>query len=225
MRFDAVLFDLDGTLLDTLHDLAQAGNFVLAKHGFPIHDVDAYRYFVGDGVLKLFGRALPPQARDEVTVARCAGDFRDAYARCWHLNTRPYPGVSELLQALTARQVKLAVLSNKPDDFTQRCVREKLRGFDFRVVFGQRSGVALKPDPAGALEIRDRLGVPAHRIIYVGDSGADMETAKAAGMLPLGALWGFRTIEELQLHGAQGVLQQPLDLLRYLEEPASADGR
>ena len=217
LPYAAVLFDLDGTLLDTLRDLAEAGNCALAGHGFPAHTIDAYRYFIGEGVSKLFLRALPPEARNDQTIARCASVFRAAYAQGWSVHTRPYAGIPELLQTLSQRGLPLTVLSNKPDDFTQRCVRELLGAYHFHAVLGQRHGLPLKPDPAGALEIAKRLAVPADRMLYLGDSGVDMQTATAAGMFPVGASWGFRTREELLTHGARVVISQPQDLVPLLD--------
>ena len=217
MSFAAVLFDLDGTLLDTLQDLADSTNTVLAGCGFPTHDTDAYRTFVGDGVTKLFQRVLPPDVRRAEVIASCAATFREVYGQRWNVHTRPYDGIPELLQWLAARHVTLAVLSNKPDDFTQRCVREFLADYEFDVVLGQRDGQPLKPDPAGALAIRDRLGLSAKQIVYLGDTDVDMQTARAAGMFPVGALWGFRTREELLAGGAQAVLQHPLELVRIFD--------
>jgi phosphoglycolate phosphatase len=216
MRFSAVLFDLDGTLLDTLQDLADSANEALARHGFPAHPRDAYRYFVGDGVAMLFLRALPPEGRRQDVIAHCSETFREVYGWRWNALTRPYDGILELLRRLTARQVALAVLSNKPDDFTRRCVAELLPGHAFAVVLGQRPEIPLKPDPTGALEIRERLGVPSERIAYVGDTATDMQTAMAAGMFRVGALWGFRTRAELLAGGAEVLISHPLDLLEVV---------
>jgi phosphoglycolate phosphatase len=213
----AVLFDLDGTLLDTLQDLADAANQTLTQQGFPSHAPDAYRYFVGEGVRRLFWQALPAEARDERTVACCAEQFREAYAACWHVHTRPYPGIPELLQALTQRGVSRAVLSNKPDHFTQLCVREKLGAFAFQAVWGQREGRPLKPDPTSAREVAAQLGLAPAQIVYLGDSGVDMQTAVAAGMYPVGALWGFRPREELTAGGARTVVQEPAELWPLLD--------
>jgi phosphoglycolate phosphatase len=217
MSFAAVLFDLDGTLLDTLQDLADSTNAVLASCGFPTHGTNAYRTFVGDGVTKLFQRVLPPDVRHADVVASCAAAFREVYGQRWNVHTRPYDGIPDLLQWLAAQPVKLAVLSNKLDEFTQRCVRELLADYEFDVVLGQRDGQPLKPDPAGALEIRDRLGLPAGQIVYLGDTDVDMQTARAAGMFPVGALWGFRTREELLTGGAQAVIRHPMELVGILD--------
>jgi len=211
--YAAVLFDLDGTLLDTLADIANSANAVLAAQGFPTHPVASYRMFVGDAVAMLFRRALPAAATEPDRVARCIDQFRAAYEANWNVHTRPYPEVLELLGRLENRQVKLAVLSNKPDVFTQKCVAEFLPGIPWEVVVGQRDTVPRKPDPAAAQEIAETLNVLPDRFLFVGDTGVDMQTARAAGMHPIGALWGFRSRHELVANGAEALLQRPFDLL------------
>lgn len=209
MIYQAVLFDLDGTLLNTLADLGNATNRVLAARGFPTHPLDAYRYFVGDGARILVTRALPPANRDEQTIQDCLDGFRADYDQNWQVATQPYDGIAEMLDALTARGLKLAVLTNKPHEFTQRCVEELLPRWTFEAVLGQREGFPRKPDPAGALEIANRLQIPPANFLYLGDTAVDMQTARAAGMFPVGVLWGFRPAEELQASGAQMLIERP----------------
>lgn len=216
MDFEVVIFDLDGTLLDTLDDITDTANGVLARHGFPAHEKDAFRYFIGDGVDELFRRALPSGSRGEELVSRCVSGFRETYEETWNNKTKPYPQIAELLDELENRGLKIAVLSNKPHDFTRTCVDELLSGWHFFAVLGARDGYPLKPDPAPAVEIVNRAGTVPARVVYVGDSAVDMETATRAGMFPVGALWGFRTREELEANGARVVIENPLDLLRYL---------
>lgn len=217
MRFSAVLFDLDGTLLDTLADIAHSANRVLAELGFPTHDIDAYRHFVGEGLIVLFRKALPADVNADEVMPRCAECFREAYGREWNVRTRPYDGIRELLDALAARPIEMAVLSNKPDAFTKRCVREYLSEYKFRMVLGQRDGVPRKPDPAGAAEIVEAMGIPPEQFLYLGDSAIDMKTATAAGMYAVGALWGFRSLAELEQSGAKTVINLPTDLLEVLD--------
>lgn len=144
-----------------------------------------------------------------------ADEFRDIYAARWNVHTRPYPQIPELLDALADRSARMAVLSNKPHAFTTRCVAEFLPGKNLEVVLGQRDSVPRKPDPAGALEVADTLGVPANRFLYLGDSAIDMQTARRAGMVPIGALWGFRSRDELETGGAERLIQRPLELLDW----------
>ena len=217
MSVKAVLFDLDGTLLNTLDDLADAVNRVLRAKGFPTHRVEAYRYFVGNGSLMLVTRALPENRRDEATVRSCLEAFLADYGQHWMVKTKPYEGVPAMLDTLAGRGLRLAILSNKRDDITRQSVRELLPEWTFDAVIGQRDGVPAKPDPAAALEIVERLRVPAGDFIYVGDSAVDMETALGAGMFPVGALWGFRTGDELLAGGAQALIRRPMDLLDLLE--------
>ncbi|HER62906.1 MAG TPA: HAD family hydrolase [Desulfobacteraceae bacterium] len=213
MSLKAVIFDLDGTLLDTLEDLADAGNRVLADSGLPVHPVAAYRYFVGDGLTALIRRILPEGMRNDEEVRRKSMAFREIYAKNWNAKTRLYPGVDTLLNGLQEKGLPMNVLSNKPHDFTEICVREFLGGWTFAHVLGNREGLAKKPDPAGALEIAGKLGLAPSEIIYVGDTATDMKTAAAAGMYAVGALWGFRTAEELEVSGAAFLAQRPEDVL------------
>jgi phosphoglycolate phosphatase len=214
--YQAVIFDLDGTLLDTLEDIGDAVNRVLAARGLPIHLIDAYRFYLGDGVAKLITRALPEDKRDAETVRSCLDANRADYDHNWNVKTRLYEGIGAVLDALAARALKLAILSNKPHDFTERCVREFLPKWSFDAVIGQRDGVPLKPDPAGALEIARTLGIPPAACLYLGDTAVDIKTAIAAGMTPVGVLWGFRPAQELQASGATILIEQPLEVLGFL---------
>lgn len=217
MSFRAVLFDLDGTLLDTLEDMGDAMNRVLSARGFPQHSIDAYRSFVGDGAAMLVIRALPENKRDDETVRSCFEAYREDYGRNWNVKTRLYDGVADMLDALTARGLKRAVLSNKPEEFTRRCVIELLSRWSFDAVLGQREGVPLKPDPTAAKEIAHTLDCPAESFLYLGDSPVDIQAAIAAGMVPVGALWGFRRGEELRAGGARVLIGRPLEILALLD--------
>jgi phosphoglycolate phosphatase len=189
-RPHGVIFDLDGTLADTLEDIAAAMNRTLAAHGFPAHPASAYRTFVGEGLRKLVERALPAgtEGIQESFLARYQADY-DA-----HLldSTRLFPGIPEVLDALQLADVPLAVLSNKFDQPTRRLVDALCGRWTFRAVFGERPGVPRKPDPTSALALADALGAPPERVTFVGDTGVDMLTARAASMRPVGVLWGFR---------------------------------
>ena len=217
MHFKAILFDLDGTLLDTLEDLGNAANRVLEKYGFPTHTMADYRYFVGDGVVTLMNRALPEDKRNNDTIQICVKTFREEYGKSWNVKTRPYDGVPEMLDALATHGLKMAVLSNKPDEFTKLCVTEYLPKWAFDIVLGQRNSLPLKPDPSGALEIAKCLDVPSSHFIYLGDTAIDMKTAVAADMFPVGALWGFRTGKELLESGARALIKRPQEILNLLD--------
>jgi phosphoglycolate phosphatase len=216
MTYKAVIFDLDGTLLNTLDDLGNAMNRVLSDMGFSTHFIGDYRSFIGDGVEKLIKRALPEKNRNEVTIHTCIEAFLEEYKKNRNANTRPYEGIPELLDTLKEKDLKIAVLSNKPHDTTSLCVAELLPKWRFDVVLGHRDGTSHKPDPAGALEISKHLKIPPRKFLYLGDSGVDMETATAAGMFPVGVLWGFRDAEELKKNGARALISHPLEVLDLL---------
>jgi phosphoglycolate phosphatase len=216
MKYQAVIFDFDGTLLDTLQDLAESVNGVLNRSGFPEHSLEAYRHFVGDGVEELARRVLPDSHRDEATVNTILAAIREDYRQRWPNHTRPYEGIPELLDALTARGVKMAIVTNKPDDSTRTMAARLLHRWKFDVIVGATPDLPKKPDPQGALEIAQRLGLPPGAFLYVGDSDIDMKTANAAGMYPVGALWGFRTADELIRNGAKALIRKPLELLELL---------
>lgn len=218
MPCTAVLFDLDGTLLDTLDDIGQAMNRVLEQHGFAAYPLGAYRGFVGDGAEVLVRRALRPGQATEAEIPAYIQEFKAAYARCWNLSTRPYPGIPELLDRLVQGGIPAAVLSNKPHEFTVRCVAAFLPGRPFAAVLGEQAGRSRKPDPAGALEAARLLKVAPRQVCYVGDTDTDMQTATAAGMLPVGVEWGFRPAAELIASGAKHLIASPLELLAVLEK-------
>ena len=216
-RQRCVLFDLDGTLVDSLADLADSMNRVLSRQGLPSHPTQAYRYFVGDGITNLVQRALPAEARQEKIIRDCVQRMRQEYALHWADTTRPYPGIAELLDTLASRGIPMAILSNKPDALTQEVVKTLLSQWDFAAVAGARETFPRKPDPAGALRIANLLRREPADFLYLGDTDTDMQTARAARMFAIGALWGFRTAEELKEHGAQALLSVPGELCPLLD--------
>jgi phosphoglycolate phosphatase len=155
-----------------------------------------YRTYVGDGVSALVTRTVPAGSCDPAQIAQIAIDYRQAYQQRWNVTTRPYDGIVALLEKLVAAKIALAVLSNKPDEFTQKCIHHFLP----------------QPDPAVALDIARLLGVPPERCLFLGDSAVDMETARRAGMFPVGVSWGFRSTRELQEAGAAAIVDHPLEL-------------
>jgi len=216
MRFSAVIFDLDGTLLDTIEDIAQTMNLVFGRRGYPRFSIEDCMRMVGDGMEVLVRRALPPGLDDEALMREIIREYREAYSRAWRDHSRPYPGVLELLEGLKVRSVRSAVLSNKSHSFTETMTRELLP-FDFDIVRGALPGVPFKPDPSAALRIASEMDVPPAGFIFVGDTDIDMETARAAGMYPAGALWGFRDAANLKAGGASVLLASPGDLLRLFD--------
>ncbi|HEY3323958.1 MAG TPA: HAD family hydrolase [Planctomycetota bacterium] len=213
MSYKAVLFDLDGTLLNTLDDLADSMNSALRELGCPEHPVNAYKHFVGDGVLTLAKRTLPNERLDDPTIQKAVTLMRAQYSQRWSAKTKPYPGILELLESLTARKIRCAVLSNKPDDFTKLMVAKMLSRGTFEHVAGARAGVPHKPDPAGALEIAKLMKLSPAEFVYLGDTNTDMRTAVSAGMFPVGALWGFREAKELSDNGAKVLVKEPREVL------------
>jgi len=209
----AAIFDLDGTLLDTLDDLADSANEALAAAGFPTHPVEAYRTFVGDGMHVLVQRILPSHVQNDPAAATAVLDlYKDAYARRWNLKSQPYQGIDDALRALSAAHIPIAILSNKAHHFTLQCVAHHLISHHFHPVLGQRDSVPRKPDPAAALEIAAALNLPPASIAFIGDTRTDMETATAAGMFPIGVTWGFRPASELEAFGARLLVSHPAEL-------------
>ena len=188
-------------------------NRVLAREHAPAHTYEEYRYLVGCGITNLVTEALPPEMRSDTIVVRCYERMLADYGEHSLVKTHVYDGVPELVRALRAAGLRLAVLSNKSDELTQHVVAALLDPRDFVAVVGARQGVPLKPDPSVALEVVARIGLAPDRIAYLGDSLVDMQTANAAGMIAVGASWGFRTREELIEHGAVTVIDHPLELL------------
>lgn len=209
----AVLFDLDGTLTNTLEDIADAMNRALRLNGLPEWPVDAYRYLVGDGAKKLAERAVREQQELALAVQR---EYQAYYETHTRIKTQPYAGVTEMLRALQSRGVPMAVFSNKPDADTKGVVSYFFPDICFPEIRGQVEGIPVKPDPAGALLTAEKLGVSPDEVLYLGDTSTDMQCALNAGMHPVGALWGFRTEEELRTSGAEYVIRCPLDILPLL---------
>lgn len=214
----AVIFDLDGTLLYTLEDLADSLNQVLTEEGLPTHSYDAYRFMVGNGLDTLVVRAIPEGLRIPAHVRPIIQKFGMRYRAQQLVKTRAYPGINELLSQLQTLGLRLAVLSNKAHPNTLSVVEHFFPGV-FEVVLGLRPDVPAKPHPAGALEITAALALAPCDCLYVGDSNVDMETALAAGMFPVGAAWGYRPVEELWRSGAVVILEEPLGLLQLLGRP------
>ena len=212
----AVIFDLDGTLADTIEDLGNAVNRMLSRRGLPEHDLGRYKLMVGEGFRNLVTKALPESLRsdDYIEIARAEASA-DYALRCLE-RTTPYPGMNELLAALAAKGVAFAVISNKPDALTKKVIAGLFPGDRFAFVRGETPDFPRKPDPVSALDLCARMGASPNETLYLGDSGVDMKTAKAAGFIALGALWGFRGEKELSEAGADAILEKPMDLLQYL---------
>lgn len=195
MNYDLVIFDLDGTLLDTLDDLAAAANHALAVRGFPTRSREDIRRFIGNGVARLIRRALPEGASEEI-CREALSDFRDYYARNLNVHTAPCDGIMDLLRALRRAGVRAAVNSNKPDEATRALCRAHFPGL-IDIALGERADTPRKPAPDGANRIIETLGVSKLRALYVGDGDADLLTAQNAGIDAAWVSWGYRTLDEL----------------------------
>lgn len=214
MQIKTVLFDLDGTLLDTLGDLMDAVNFALEKRGYPARTLEDIRAFVGNGVGKLMQRALPPGKSAD--AESCLMDFHAYYNAHMTDRTVPYAGISALIPALQARGIALAVLSNKYDPAAKALVQHYF-GNAFSLVCGERPDIPRKPDPTAVHLILQTLHTLPENALYIGDSGVDMQTAKNAGLYAVGAAWGFRSRETLRKHGADTLIDKPGALLQLLQ--------
>jgi phosphoglycolate phosphatase len=227
-KIKAIIFDLDGTLLNTLEDIAGAMNTSLAELGMPTHLEDDYKGFVGSGLLEMCRRVMPSNKQSSKDIEALGLKFWDHYDQMWFLHTKPYPGVMYLIQLSIARKLKLAILSNKPHYFTKKMIRHFFRGVmikhfknPFGVYSGEQKDKPAKPDPTVALELAHKLNVDPANIAFVGDSDVDIKTANNAGMIAVGAAWGFRSKQELIDAGADLVFETPLEFVKYLESSPS----
>ena len=193
-----VIFDLDGTLLNTIADLANSTNYALKVLGYPIHEPDKYNFMVGNGINKLFERALADGGKTEENVLRVRQEFVPYYDQHNADKSRPYPGVTELLETLQTAGMQLAVASNKYQAATEKLIAHYFPNIKFTAVFGQREGIPVKPDPIIVKEILQIAKVQEEETLYVGDSGVDMQTAINAGVTSCGVTWGFRPRTELE---------------------------
>ena len=218
MIYKAVIFDLDGTLLDTIADLGDSVNAVLKKYGFPEHDYKIYKRFVGKGVKNLMIESLPFKEIDENELNKYLTDMKDEYSKRCFNKTKPYPGITDLLDYLNNKKLNISVYSNKNDDFTKSMIKNYFPDIKFDFIIGARESKPLKPDPSIPLEISEKLGFKTEEFLYLGDSEIDMKTAKNAGMFPVAVLWGFRNKKELLENGAKLLLENPHDLIDFLEK-------
>lgn len=209
-----VIFDLDGTLLNTIADLGAATNHALEQCGYPTHPISAYPRFVGSGISKLLERVLPESMRTPEHVAELRPHFFEYYGQHMTDATEPYPGIPELLAQLTQRGVKIAVASNKYQEGVETLIRHYFPQFEWAAVEGQKEAIPVKPDPSIVFEILAKCPTPKSEVLYVGDSGIDMETARRACVESAGVSWGFRPISELKEHYADHIVESTGQLLR-----------
>ena len=220
----AVIFDLDGTLLDSIKDIAGAVNRALRDMDFPQHPLEAFSDFVGHGQTELVKRALPENQRSAKNIENMSKKFWDFYDFEWYMNTRPFPGTLYMIQLAVGRKIKLAILSNKAHYFTKKMIRHFFRGAmikhtknPFGIYSGEQIDKPTKPDPTLALELAVKLKVAPENIAFIGDMPVDIETAKRAGMIAVGAAWGFAGRKALKDAGADLIFDTPTEFASYLE--------
>ena len=215
--FQAVLFDLDGTLANSLFDLADCVNHALTRFGYPTRPVENFRYYAGDGIAKMVERALPEENRSPETVEKVKEVFSARYATHYADKTVAYPGLCGLIDDLTAHGVKVAVVTNKAQPFAEIVVK-KLYGNRFQIILGMQPGIPAKPDPAGPFMVMKQLGVTPAECAFIGDTAMDILAGVNAGAYPVGVLWGFRAREELEKAGAKAFAANADELKKILLE-------
>ncbi|MET0944951.1 MAG: HAD family hydrolase [Flavobacterium sp.] len=215
MKYKGIIFDLDGTLVNSLEDISDAMNNVLTSLNYPTHTYDAYQYFIGSGLRNLVSKALPASNNSENEIEVCFENMIAEYREICTLKTKPYAGIVELLDDLVSRDIKLAVFSNKADELTKKIASEIFPDY-FNTAVGLSTEALKKPNPFEALEISKNWNLKTEEIIFIGDSDIDMLTATNANMFPLGVSWGYRTEEELIASGAKLVINTPSDLIEIL---------
>lgn len=213
-----VIFDLDGTLLNTIDDLGTATNYALKESGYPEHPLDAYPEYVGNGITRLIERALPQELRTEDVIWKVREKFKEYYNQHMADATKPYPGIPELLKNLTQKGIKLAVASNKYQSAAKKLVLHYFPEIPWADIEGQKEGVPTKPDPSVVFEILGKVEVPKAQVLYVGDSDIDIETAKRACVEVVGVTWGFRPARELRRAGADALISEPSQLLPLVDQ-------
>lgn len=217
MRIQGLIFDLDGTLLNTLDDIADSWNTVLEKRGYPTHPVSSYRYFVGEGAENLAHKVIPETIHDEKIIEACLSDWKNIYSSHWNVKTTLYDGIASTLQVLKSKDLSLSVLSNKYHEMTKKMVEYFFGKSIFNCILGAGQ-FAKKPDPQAAEFIARNQSISPEHFLFLGDSGIDMQTASAAGMHAAGVLWGFRDEKELLKNGANYLLKEPADLISLVEK-------
>lgn len=208
-----IIFDLDGTLIDSVEDIALCMNEVLQNNKLKTYEINQYKYFVGGGVDILVENILKDQNINLSIKTNLAKQFKDIYETNVHHNTKPYEDIEKLLEELERREFKIGVLSNKPDKFTKAYVAKFFSKYNIQEIHGQKENIPKKPDPTAAINIADNFDILCEEVYFVGDTMIDMQTANNANMLSIGVLWGFRDEEELKEHKAQYIIKTPLEIL------------
>ncbi len=211
----AIIFDLDGTLLDTLTDIMESVNNVLNKYNFPTHEMQAYKYFIGNGIEVLTRKAFPKDI-SESEFRNYFQEVKQEYELRQTLRTQPYKGIEEMLIKLLDKGISISILSNKPDEFAKPTVKHFFPNIKFDIVYGSRIGVERKPSPNAVFEILEKLRLKKEECYFVGDTAIDMQTAVNAGVDGIGVSWGFRTIKELQDNGSKYIINSPIEIFKLI---------
>jgi len=215
MKYKGIIFDLDGTLVNSLEDISDAMNTVLTGLNYPTHTYDAYQYFIGSGLRNLVSKALPASNNSDEQIEICFDCMINKYREVCTIKTKPYEGIIELLDLLTSQNIKLAVFSNKADELTKKIASEIFPDY-FNATVGLSTEALKKPNPSEALAIAEKWNLKPEEILFVGDSDIDMQTAVNANMFPVGVTWGYRTEAELRASGAKVTIDHPSDLIQIV---------
>jgi phosphoglycolate phosphatase len=214
-KHKAIIFDLDGTLINSIPDIADSMNEVLSQFGYPQYNYNQYKYFVGNGIRRLVERCVPPEYSTSENIDNIFRTMIDVYSNNCMNKTTVYDGITELLDGLQSKRIKMAILSNKTDSITQKIYDKLFRDSNFTTVLGATASFPKKPNPRSALFVAESMSVAPDDVFYLGDTSIDMETACAAGFFPAGVSWGFRPEEELISFGAKFIANTPIDCLRF----------
>ena len=216
MKYKGVIFDLDGTILNTIYDLGNSVNETLEKYGQPLHSYEDYKKKIGKGFKDLIKRSFSDMTV-EIVLEQALKDFLKIYDRSYMNDTRPYDGICEVLRTLLMNGIKIGVNSNKRDDYTNKLVKKFFPDIKFSGVFGERDNVPKKPAPDAALEISELMNLKPDEILYIGDSKTDILTGRNAGMPSAGVLWGFRNREEFEENNADYIISTPYEILELFD--------
>ncbi|MCX8122553.1 MAG: HAD family hydrolase [Spirochaetes bacterium] len=216
MGIDGVIFDLDGTLLDTIADLAYSVNVVLARHGYDEHPVSSYTHFIGDGMEMLITRAIGDSI-EHSDVVKLVAELKAEYAKNWNRTTQPYQGIHELLQLLSHQKIKISVFSNKAHEFTVSMVHYYFPDIAFDVILGLQDSIPRKPDPHGAVLIAHTMAIEPTHIAMIGDSVTDITMAQRCGMYSIAVSWGYRPVELLQKYNPGAIAHSPMDIIDIIK--------
>ena len=217
MNFEAIIFDLDGTLIDSIPDIADAANQIMMKHHFPVHNAEQYVEWIGNGAYRLLKRAVPENISEEY-IRELLEEYLEVYRNNCTNKTRLYPGTDHLFDFLNEQNVPISILTNKPHIITHKVYEKYLSKWNFNVILGQMEGYPKKPDPACALEIAEKLNCAPRKVLFIGDSDTDIKTGTAAGMIPIGVIWGYGTEESLKEAGAKFLIHDTGALLKFIKK-------